>query len=69
MKDKVKEKHWTNWCCGGANGKLLCGSLFLIFGIWLLAKSLGYVSYDLPIWPIILIIIGLWILLKRNNNC
>jgi hypothetical protein len=36
-------------------------------GLWFLAKDLGFISLNVSMWPVILIIIGLWMLLKRNR--
>jgi hypothetical protein len=41
---------------------LLIGLLLLIFGIAGLAKELGGIEINVPWWPIIALIIAIWIL-------
>jgi len=62
MKRKSGEESYWYSCCGGN----FCGWILLIIGLWFLAKELGWVSLGVSIWPIILIIFGIWLLVKRR---
>ena len=64
---KQKENNSVWWCC--CKGGLFWGILFLVLGLWFLAKNLDYIPFDFSIWPIILIILGIWMIIKRNNTC
>jgi hypothetical protein len=54
-------------CCGGGFG----GVIVLLAGIILILNNLGIVSWDIwaamvPFWPVLLVIIGLKIIFRRN---
>lgn len=44
---------------------MFLGTLFLVIGVIWLLKSLGYLSADLDLWPIVFIILGAFMILKR----
>jgi len=58
---KKTEKNQA-WCCG-CNPNI-CGWLLLIIGIYFLASHLGWIPRNIPFWPIVFIIIGIYILKK-----
>ena len=65
MKKAKTEANAWYWCC--CRGGLFWGILFLVLGLWFLAKDLGYISFSVSIWPVILIILGVLMLLKKNK--
>lgn len=62
MKNAKDKQIWL-YCRGG----LFWGLLLLATGLWFLASDLGYISSNISIWPIVLIFLGIWLLLKRNQ--
>ena len=70
MAKKAQEEghHWC--CCYGRGNGLFWGLIILLIGLWILAKDLGWITFDVSIWAIVLIFVGLWILLKpRKRVC
>jgi len=63
MKKTKGNQVW--WCFG--EGGIFWGLLFLSLGTWFLAKELGFVALNISIWPIILILLGVWLIFKRKN--
>ena len=49
---------------------MISGFILLIIGIVFLLQNLGYISEGAwsIIWPLILIVIGLWILFKKEKG-
>jgi len=68
-KDKANEEHWHTWCCCCCgSGRLFWGIIILLIGLWILAKSLGWITFDISIWAIVLIFVGLWMLLRPRKK-
>lgn len=53
----------TGWCCGGFGW----GVFFVLIGALWLARDLGWIP-DFPIFPVILISLGLGMLLNSLKN-
>jgi len=49
---------------------MLIGIVLVVFGILFLLQNLGYITYDFGgiFWPLVLIVIGLKISMKRGKN-
>lgn len=60
-KSKTKAHVWS--CCWGGS---LCGWFLILIGLWFLAKQLGWISTSFSIWPVIFIIIGIYIITKKK---
>lgn len=42
------------------------GILLVLIGGYFLAREMGWLSVDIPIWPLAIIGVGLWMLIKRT---
>jgi len=62
-----KEKEVHGWCCCPGTNRLFWGIFFLVIGGWFIAKDLGYVGLNISLWPVLLVIWGLWLILKGNK--
>ncbi len=67
VKKKSKSVEYSGWCCGYGSGSFW-GWFFLLLGIWYLAKGLGWIAFNISIWPVFLIILGVH-LLRRKKVC
>jgi len=64
---REKEEYVCRWCHGTRSG--YCWGLFLIvFGLYFLARDLGWVTIDFPLWQIVLIAFGVYLLLPRRKK-
>lgn len=52
-------------CCGGG---WYWGALLLLVGLLFLAKGFGWVTLNVSILPVLLIILGFWLLLKGHRK-
>jgi len=57
MVKKIKEKQ---------NKKIVIGIFLVVWGIYLLAKKYGLVSESFPFWPLILVLVGIHMLVKKK---
>ena len=62
----AKKSSEHSWCC--CCGSHFWGWFLLVIGIYFLAVSLGWLSKDVPFWPIVAIVIGIYILLKYHRK-
>ena len=65
VKAKIEMSDHFCSCCGSG---WYWGALLLLVGLFFLAKELGWVSLNVSIWPVVLIIFGLWLLLKDHRK-
>ena len=50
-----------------AKGSIIAGSILVFLGLFFLLKNFfGWLSFDY-VWPLVLIIVGLVMLIKRDN--
>ena len=69
MKKNMKAKiEMSDHFCSCFGGGWYWGALLLLVGLFFLAKELGWVSLNISIWPVVLIIFGLWLLLKGHRK-
>jgi len=55
--------------CSFSNGRLFWGMVFLLAGLIWFGKEQGWIPFDLPFWPLALILLGVYFLLttlRRN---
>ena len=66
MKDSQNQKMKTwSWCNCKQSKFSGFGFMLLIIGFIWLAKELGWLTINLPFWPIALIVIGLYFLVSK----
>jgi hypothetical protein len=70
MDDEKGNTHLRGWCCMGSGNRFgfgfWLGLFFLGWGVFEIMRMLGYFKdLNFPFWPLILIIIGLSMVLKR----
>lgn len=61
--EKTKVRSWC-YCWDG--GGYYAGGLLVLVGGYFLAEEMGWISPDVPFWPIAIIATGLWMILKRR---
>ena len=59
VKPKKSRKRWDN---------TFLGLVFLVFGFFWLGNNLDWFDLRVPFWPVILIIIGLYLLLESRDR-
>ncbi len=52
---------------GKSSSRMYFGILLIAVGFFLLAKEMGWISMRLPIWPLLLIILGFYLLLSKKQ--
>jgi len=62
MAKKKSKSNW--WCCGPA----CWGWFFIILGIYYFAKNMGWIMMGFPVWPVVLVIIGICLLNRARKN-
>ena len=50
------------------NGGLFVGIVLIITGCYFLAKGLGWFDFHIPIWPVILIVAGIFVVFSGNRD-
>jgi len=50
------------------SGNLNLGIICLVLGVYFPAKDLGWIPSNVPFWPLVLIILGVFLLLPRARN-
>lgn len=66
-KSHTGEGEWKEFhggMCFGVGFPCL-GFFLLVIGIFWLLQSLGFITIEVPWWPIIIILLGIWLILKR----
>lgn len=58
----------NSWCCCCNSGSYLCGIFLIIIGGYYLARNLGFIPSDFPFWPILLLIFGVYLLMKNSKK-
>ena len=61
-----KETTDVHFCCG-CGSSLFWGIFFLVLGGWFLAKELGWIAASFPLWQILLILLGVWLIFKARR--
>lgn len=59
----AKKENWNCWSCW--NPKTCGWGLIIIGAVWFVSEQ-GWIPLNVSIWPIILILIGLYFLLSRK---
>ena len=63
MAKKSKTSVWEYCCSPGC-----CGWALLIIGLIWLAKELGWIKASFSMWPVILIVVGIYIIANRSKK-
>jgi len=62
---KESSNNICNLCC--CSSTIVWGIVFLIVGVYLLAKELDLIQIDIPFWPLVLIILGIYLLFRSKK--
>ena len=60
--EKRKKTYWS--CCYGGSG-VGTGILLVATGGFFLAREMGWISYDIPFWPLAIVVVGLLMIFRR----
>jgi len=63
---KKKESKQNFWLCCGNNS--FWGWFLVLIGAYYLLTAIGIIPQSIPFWPIILIALGVYFLIKKRNN-
>jgi membrane-bound ClpP family serine protease len=59
-----KKEDWNCWSC--CTSPYACGIFLVVLGAYLIARDLGWIP-DIPFWGIVLVILGIFMLSKKNK--
>jgi len=62
-----KSKGKSEFTCCGCSGSFW-GWFFVILGVYFLAQFLGWIPSGLPIWTILIIMFGVYLLMKHYKK-
>jgi len=51
------------WCCRG--GGFGWGTFFILIGLFLLAREMGWIAIQVSFWPVFLIALGVYFIIRR----
>ena len=61
-----KKQHVRSWCYSWDSGSYFAGGMMVLVGGYFLADEMGWISPDIPLWPLLIIATGLWMIIKRR---
>ena len=76
-REQSKEEHGYHkkggmrFCCGGLcsrKGRSFWGWVLVFFGAYFIAKDFGLIPAEFSIWPVFLLGIGAWLLIKHRPS-
>jgi hypothetical protein len=65
MEGQEKKNRWCNMNCIG-NGSFW-GWFFVVVGGYFLAQEIGIIPTDFPLWQILIILFGIYLIAKTNK--
>lgn len=64
MNENKSRSCWWHCGCGTKAGSLGWGVFFLLLGGFFILRELGYITYSVSIWPVLLTAFGVYLLAR-----
>ena len=63
---RTEKKEVRSWCYCWDGGGYYAGGMMVLVGGYFFAEEMGWISHDIPLWPLLIIATGAWMIIKRR---